>query len=109
MIYRNNWEERAAEAAMHGIALTARAREALATLDAFALEAIAEAAIGLLDERRDPDEDCCEAGDDGCGLVCLGDGRIGWGAWQDEPFEVAQTLDYAIDQRELPGLGWKVD
>jgi len=40
------------------------ATNALAQLDRPSLEAIAEAAIGLLDELSDPDEDRCLACDD---------------------------------------------
>lgn len=106
----STWEQRAARAAQPHEALTGQARALLASLDPFALEAIAEAAIGLLDDLRDPDEDRCEAGDDGCGIVAVGNGAgLSWGAQWDEVPETTFSVEYGIDQRAVPMSTFVVD
>ena len=81
MNYYDSWERRAREAAKPQLARVAKVRRSLARLDREALEAVAEAAIALLDETSDTDEDCCLAGDDGCGAFWGGDKRgLHWGS-----------------------------
>lgn len=99
MFSTSTWEDREKKAAAPHLAKIVRARLALDGLNEFDLEAIAEAAISLLDERRDPDEDHCLAGDEGCGQFHGGQrGGLHWGSSWDEASEV---LEYGIDQREI--------
>lgn len=110
MIYGGTWEQRAARAVMPHEALTGQARALLAGLDPFALAAIADAVIGLLDELRDPDEDQCEAGDDGCGVVAVGNGAgLMWGAGGEDCPETTFTAEYGLDQRAVPLSNFVVD
>jgi len=113
MSYHDTWERRAREAAKPHFAKVAEARRSLARLDAAALEAVAEAAIGLLDELRDPDEDHCLAGDDGCGAFCGGElGGTQWGSeWEGEA-DISNAPEYGADQREIMGrfdVAFRVD
>ncbi len=95
-------EQRALDGDRPHRARTALARLYLDQLDDKALEAIAETAIAILDERRDPDEDSCQAGDDGCGLFYGGDkGGIHWGSHDEGQADIAPVANYGIDQREL--------
>ena len=104
MNYYDTWERRARDTAKPHLAKVAKARRSLARLDPAALEAVAEAAIGLLDELRDPDEDHCLAGDDGCGAFIGGDRRgVRWGSeWEGEA-DIAHAPEYGTDQREIMG------
>jgi len=104
MKYYDTWEERAREAARPHMATVAKARRSLARLDRFALEAVAEAAIAILDEMSDPDEDCCAAGDDGCGIFWGGELRgPHWGShWEGGEFD-SPVHNYGDDQREIMG------
>lgn len=104
MSYYDTWEKRAREAAAPHSAKVAKARRSLARLDRAGLEAVAEAAIAMLDEMSDPDEDRCLAGDDGCGSFHGGElGGVHWGSlWEDEP-DVGQAPEYGDDQREIMG------
>lgn len=78
--YAPSWEDRARDAATPHLQNVANAKQSLLTLNRDALEAIAEAAITLLDEMSDPDEDHCLAGDDGCGRYwSAAHGRWLWG------------------------------
>lgn len=81
----------------------ALARRYLSRLDSASIEAIAEAAICELDGRIDPDEDQCEAGDDGCGTFCAGDRGIHWGSADEGASEWAPHVEYGEDQREIIG------
>lgn len=104
MSYYDTWERRTRDAAKPHLAKVAKARRSLARLDPAALEAVAEAAIGLLDELNDPDGDCCPAGDDGCGRFCGGDrGGVHWGSQWEGEADIAPVADYADDQREIMG------
>ena len=104
MSYYDTWERRARDASKPHLAKVVKARRSLARLDPAALEAVAEAAIGLLDELRDPDEDHCLAGDDGCGALIGGDrSGVRWGSeWEGEA-EIAHAPEYGTDQREIMG------
>ena len=75
----------------------AKARRALAGLDQAVLDAIAEAAISILDEMVDPDEDQCQAGDDGCGPVWIAGVGMFWGSDNNQTTPVKP--DYDVDQR----------
>lgn len=113
MIFIETWEQRARAAGKPHFARLAKARRSLARLDKEALEVIAEAAIGLLDEMSDPDEDHCLAGDDGCGLFVGGQvGGVCWGSdWEGEA-DRAPVARYATDQREILGpfgVAFRVD
>lgn len=104
MSYFATWEQRAHENSKPHAARVSKARTALCGLDPEALEAIAEAAIGLLDELSDPDEDHCLAGDEGCGPFVGGQvGGVHWGSQADIEIELASTAKYGIDQREIMG------
>ncbi|MBX9897889.1 MAG: hypothetical protein K2Y17_08335 [Qipengyuania sp.] len=113
MSYSGAWERRAQEAAKPHIAKVARARRSLARLDPAALEAVAEAAIGLLDEASDPDADHCLAGDDGCGAFFGGEHRgWHWGSQWESEADIGHAPEYATDQREIMGrwgVAFRVD
>lgn len=102
MIYITTWEQRARAAGKPHFARLAKARQSLARLDKDALEVIAEAAIGLLDEMSDPDEDHCLAGDDGCGLFVGGQvGGAHWGSDLEGQADRLPAPKYGLDQREI--------
>ena len=104
MTYYDTWERRAREAAKPQLARVTKARGSLVRLDRAALEAVAEAAIAMLDEMLDQDEDCCLAGDDGCGSFCGGDrGGVQWGSQWEGEADIAPVADYGDDQREIMG------
>ena len=104
MSYYDTWERRAIDAAKPHLAKVVKARRSLARLDPAALEAVAEAAIALLDELRDPDEDHCLAGDDGCGAVIGGGGReVRWGSEWEGAADIDHSPEYGTDQREIMG------
>lgn len=85
---------------MHHDNRVSMARRALARLGDAELAAIAEAAIDLLDERHDPDEDLCPAGDDGCGPFIGAPGRgESWGSVWEGLADIALIPDYGPDQR----------
>jgi hypothetical protein len=113
MHWNDTWERRAREAAKPHLAKVAKARRSLARLDQTALEAIAEAAIGLLDEMRDPDEDHCLAGDDGCGAFWGGQrGGMLWGSDWEGDADIGLVGDYGEDQRDILGpfgVSFRVD
>lgn len=80
------------------LARIALAKVTLAQLADDELEAIAEAAISILDERHDPDEDRCTASDDGCGpgfYPETGPGIYFYG--EDEP--EGEQAEFGFDQR----------
>jgi hypothetical protein len=86
------------------MAKVAKAKQSLKKLDRNALEAIAEAAIALLDELSDPDEDHCLAGDDGCGRFWAGEhSGWHWGSQWDCEADVSRAPEYGTDQREIMG------
>jgi hypothetical protein len=108
----STWETRAAERAAIHEAAVAEARKALANFDREELEAVADAAIHLLDEMSDPDEDQCAAGDDGCGSFMRGDGKVYRGSLQEGEADLLQPARYGDDQREILGMhgvAWRVD
>lgn len=113
MNYYDSWERRAREAARPHMAKVAKARRSLSRLDRDALEAVAEAAIAMLDEMSDPDEDCCPAGDDGCGAFWGGDHRgKHWGSQWEGEADIAPVANYGDDQREILGrfgVAFRVD
>jgi len=104
MINYAAWGLRAREAARPHMSRVAKVRRSLARLDRYALEAIAEAAISMLDEMSDPDEDCCTAGDDGCGLFMGGELRgAHWGSHWEGGGVDSPIPSYGDDQRDLMG------
>lgn len=113
MSYYDTWERRAREAARPHKARVAKARRSLARLDRDALEAIAEAAIAMLDEMTDPDADCCLAGDDGCGAFWAGEHfGMQWGSQWEGEADIAHAPEYGADQREIMGrfgVAFRVD
>lgn len=98
----DTWERRAERAAKPYEAKVAKARKMLGRLDRFELEAVAEAAIGMLDDMSDTDEDFCLAGDDGCGPFVNGNG-VEWGSVFEGEVEHAHQVADVIDQRQLEG------
>ena len=113
MSYYDTWERRARDAAKAQLAKVATVRRLLLRLDRDALEAVAEAAIAILDETSDPDEDHCLAGDDGCGVFFGGDQRgRHWGSQWEGEADIAHAPEYGTDQRELMGyfgVAFRVD
>lgn len=102
--YGSSWEDRAREAAKPQMANVVKARRTLSKLDKTALEAVAEAAITLLDEMSDPDEDHCLAGDDGCGRYWSGErGGWFWGSEWEGAADLCHAPEYGTDQREIMG------
>lgn len=96
------WERRAQQADRLHQARVFLARSMLARLPHDALEAIAEAAIGILDDHTDPDEDHCLAGDDSCDAFIGGSmGGVHWGSAQDAEVDHAPPAEYGLDQREI--------
>lgn len=89
------WERRQIAAQLRQRPSLMAAKKALKRLDKDALEIVAEAVIALLDEMSDPDEDCCLAGDDGCG-VFYRDGIPLWGSHDEAGGSIIPQ--YGIDQ-----------
>jgi alkanesulfonate monooxygenase SsuD/methylene tetrahydromethanopterin reductase-like flavin-dependent oxidoreductase (luciferase family) len=101
MFIVSTWERRAQQAERLHQARVALARSMLARLTQDSLAAVAEAAIGMMDDYSDPDEDHCLAGDDGCGaIICGGAGGVFWGS-SDEAGTEYPIADYGLDQREI--------
>jgi hypothetical protein len=69
------------------------------------LEALIADAIEMLDQidgdaDDEPETDCCEAGDDGCGPL-IRQGLTVWGSQEDEHY---QAPDYGVDQTDIRAL-----
>ena len=76
--------------------------QAIRKLTRHELEAVTERLIERLDEidgdvDLEPEEDCCAAGDDGCGPVIV-HGHTQWGSHYDETRHL-RKCNYADDQR----------
>lgn len=76
--------------------------QAIRKLTRHELEAVTERLIERLDEidgdvDLEPEEDCCSAGDDGCGPI-IRHGVVHWGSDRDETRHLGKA-NYAEDQR----------